>query len=68
MKHRTWLLKALRLHFDEKLPRIEAGRRLGTRYNKWINGYYNAYRPHTNNGDLSPCLHEEKWKQVIPVS
>ncbi len=29
MKHRTWLLEALRLHFDEKLPRIEAGRRLG---------------------------------------
>ncbi len=28
-KHRTWLLEALRLHFDEKLPRIEAGRRLG---------------------------------------
>ncbi len=29
MKHRTWILEALRLHFDEKLPRIEAGRRLG---------------------------------------
>ena len=29
MGHRTWLLEALRLHFDEKLPRIEAGRRLG---------------------------------------
>lgn len=29
MKHRTWLLEALRLHFDEKLSRIEAGRRLG---------------------------------------
>ncbi|MHA0273244.1 IS3 family transposase [Enterobacter ludwigii] len=36
--------------------------------NQWINGYYNVYRPHTNNGGLSPCLHEEKWKQVIPVS
>ncbi|SUP81328.1 Uncharacterised protein [Yersinia pseudotuberculosis] len=35
---------------------------------QWINGYYNVYRPHTNNGGLSPCLHEEKWKQVIPVS
>ena len=30
MKHRTWLLEALRLHFEEKLSRIEAGRRLGT--------------------------------------
>lgn len=29
MKHRTWLLEVLRLHFEEKLPRIEAGRRLG---------------------------------------
>lgn len=29
MKHRTWILEALRLHFNEKLPRIEAGRRLG---------------------------------------
>lgn len=29
MKHRTWLLEALRLHFEEKLARIEAGRRLG---------------------------------------
>ncbi|EIY5386380.1 transposase [Klebsiella variicola] len=29
MKHRTWILEALRLHFEEKLPRIEAGRRLG---------------------------------------
>ncbi|QZN96679.1 IS66-like element accessory protein TnpA [Symbiopectobacterium purcellii] len=29
VKHRTWLLEALRLHFEEKLPRIEAGRRLG---------------------------------------
>ncbi|MBD8127115.1 MULTISPECIES: IS66-like element accessory protein TnpA [Erwiniaceae] len=29
MKHRTWLLEALRLHFEEKLPRIEAGQRLG---------------------------------------
>ncbi|ECG5959001.1 IS3 family transposase [Salmonella enterica subsp. enterica serovar Baguida] len=36
--------------------------------NQWINGYYNVYRPHTNNGGLPPCLHEEKWKQVIPVS
>ncbi len=36
--------------------------------NQWINGYYNVYRPHTNNGGLSLCLHEEKWKQVIPVS
>ncbi|MGP3279570.1 IS3 family transposase [Serratia bockelmannii] len=36
--------------------------------NRWINGYYNVYRPHTNNGGLPPCLHEEKWKQVIPVS
>lgn len=29
MKHRTWLPEVLRLHFEEKLPRIEAGRRLG---------------------------------------
>ncbi len=29
MKHRTWIPEALRLHFDEKLPRTEAGRRLG---------------------------------------
>ncbi|EPF0317368.1 IS66-like element accessory protein TnpA [Enterobacter chuandaensis] len=29
VKHRTWLLEVLRLHFEEKLPRIEAGRRLG---------------------------------------
>ncbi|MEZ2578469.1 IS3 family transposase, partial [Buttiauxella ferragutiae] len=36
--------------------------------NQWINGYYNVYRPHTNNGGLSPGLHEEKWKQGIPVS
>ena len=28
--------------------------------NQWINGYYNVYRPHTNNGGLPPCLHEEK--------
>lgn len=32
--------------------------------NQWINGYYNVYRPHT----ISPCSHEEKWKQVILVS
>ncbi len=29
MKHRKWLLEVLRLHFVEKLPRIEAGRRFG---------------------------------------
>lgn len=29
VKHRTWLLEVLRLHFEEKLPRIEAGRRFG---------------------------------------
>lgn len=29
MKHRTWLLEALRLHFEEHLSRIEAARRLG---------------------------------------
>jgi len=29
VKHRIWLLEVLRLHFEEKLPRIEAGRRLG---------------------------------------
>ncbi len=28
--------------------------------NQWINGYYNVYRPHTNNDGLPPCLHEEK--------
>ena len=33
-----------------------------------IETYYNVYRPHTNNDGLPPCLHEEKWKQVIPVS
>lgn len=27
--------------------------------NQWINGYYNVYRPHTNNDSLPPCLHEE---------
>lgn len=36
--------------------------------NPWINGYYNVYRPYTNNDGLPPCSHEEKWKQVIPVS
>ncbi len=36
--------------------------------NQWINGYYNVCRPHTNNGGISPCLHEEKWKQAISVS
>lgn len=29
MKHRTWISEALRLHFEEHLPRIVAGRRLG---------------------------------------
>ncbi|MEQ0113361.1 IS66-like element accessory protein TnpA [Klebsiella sp. JN_Kp123] len=29
VKHRTWLLEVLRLHFEEKLPRIETGRRFG---------------------------------------
>ena len=29
MKHRTWLLEALRLHFKENLSRNEAGDRLG---------------------------------------
>ncbi|TNL02469.1 IS66 family insertion sequence hypothetical protein [Kosakonia cowanii] len=29
LKYRTWLLEALRLHFEEKVPRIEAGHRLG---------------------------------------
>ena len=29
MKRRAWLIDALRLHFDEHLSRIEAGRRLG---------------------------------------
>ncbi|HHH0318821.1 TPA: integrase core domain-containing protein, partial [Yersinia enterocolitica] len=36
--------------------------------NRWIHGYYNLYRPHTNNGGLSPCLYETKWQQVITVS
>lgn len=29
MKHRTWITEALRLHFEEHLSRVEAGRRLG---------------------------------------
>lgn len=29
MKHRTWLLAPLHLHFDENLARVEAGGRLG---------------------------------------
>lgn len=29
MNPRTWLIDALRLHFDERLSRIEAGRQLG---------------------------------------
>lgn len=29
MEHRTWLIEALRLHFEEHLPRVVAGRRLG---------------------------------------
>lgn len=29
VKNRTWITEALRLHFDENLSRIEAGRRLG---------------------------------------
>ncbi|HBM0098259.1 TPA: IS66 family insertion sequence element accessory protein TnpB, partial [Salmonella enterica subsp. enterica serovar Blitta] len=28
MEHRTWILEALRLHFEEHLSRVEAGRRL----------------------------------------
>ncbi|EFA8444276.1 IS66 family insertion sequence element accessory protein TnpB, partial [Escherichia coli] len=27
MKHRTWITEALRLHFEEHLPRVVAGRR-----------------------------------------
>ncbi|EFA8248160.1 IS66 family insertion sequence element accessory protein TnpB, partial [Escherichia coli] len=26
MKHRTWITEALRLHFEEHLPRVVAGR------------------------------------------
>lgn len=26
MKHRTWITEALRLHFEEHLSRVEAGR------------------------------------------
>ena len=29
MKHGTWITEALRLHFEEHLPRVVAGRRLG---------------------------------------
>ncbi len=29
MEYRTWITEALRLHFEEHLPRIVAGRRLG---------------------------------------
>ncbi|MCR5948595.1 hypothetical protein D6T91_22750, partial [Salmonella enterica subsp. houtenae] len=29
MKHRAWITEALRLHFEEHLFRVEAGRRLG---------------------------------------
>ena len=29
MEYRTWITEALRLHFEEHLPRIAAGRRLG---------------------------------------
>ncbi|EEJ5471807.1 transposase [Salmonella enterica subsp. diarizonae] len=29
MKHRTWIFEALRLHFEEHLSWVEAGRRLG---------------------------------------
>ncbi len=36
--------------------------------NDWINRYYNAFRPHTNNGGVPPCVYEEQWKQAIPVS
>ncbi|MFB5751538.1 IS66 family insertion sequence element accessory protein TnpB, partial [Shigella flexneri] len=29
MEYRTWITEALRLHFEEYLPRVVAGRRLG---------------------------------------
>ena len=29
MEYRLWITEALRLHFEEHLPRIVAGRRLG---------------------------------------
>ncbi|SVF92657.1 Aec51 [Shigella flexneri 2a] len=29
MEYRTWITEALRLHFEEHLPRVVAGRRLG---------------------------------------
>ncbi len=29
MKHRTWITEALRLHFEEHLPQVVVGRRLG---------------------------------------
>ncbi|MDN1912928.1 hypothetical protein FCZ47_29040, partial [Escherichia coli] len=41
---------------------------LTRRFRLYAYGYYNVYRPHTNNDGLPPWLHEEKWKQVIPVS
>ena len=33
--------------------------------NQWINGYYNVYRPHTNNDGLPPCLHEESGNRLF---
>ncbi|EPW3351834.1 IS66-like element accessory protein TnpA, partial [Escherichia coli] len=29
MEYRTWITEVLRLHFEEHLPRVVAGRRLG---------------------------------------
>ncbi|EPF9187315.1 hypothetical protein ACSWEM_005524, partial [Escherichia coli] len=32
---------------------------------QWINAYYNVYRPHTNNGGLSPCRMKKNGNRLF---
>lgn len=34
----------------------------------WLHSWYNAKRPHTYNGGLSPCDYEKGWKEATKVS
>ncbi|WP_405391187.1 IS66-like element accessory protein TnpA [Pantoea stewartii] len=64
MKHRTWLLEALHLHFDENLARVEAGRRLGIPKTT-VCDLFVRFRKAGLSWPLPPAMSEQKLDECL---
>lgn len=64
MKHRTWLLAPLHLHFDENLARVEAGGRLGI-FKTTVCDLFVRLRKAWISWPLPPALSEQKLDECL---